>query len=574
MRGKLRVSRPLSKVTAVLLCFVLALLVFRFQFFARQWADFLVSVRFFAAGPVLHQDPIIIRIDDESIQQLGPWPWPRHLHADALRILDQEQPSVIGVDLLFQKPDPINDRELATALAELETPVVLGAELEMDIAISLRGQSLQSEGEHPSLFQKVPQGYLNLIQDRDGLIRAWPLLNDGPMPAFSERIYQSVTDQDPPPVGPAIINFLGNQDAFPSISFLELLEQDYPLDFFRSKIVLIGITTENTDRHRTSVAALGAVPGVYLHAYLIRNLLDENWLRPVSNWVSCLLLLGSAGLWAAIFPRRPSYVTLLLALGAGTTVLLLGIFAGFFGHILPIPALLVIVFLEPTVFLAQSYRKEREERQKVIDLFAKYVSPEILREISRRRHELNFSGEERFVAVFFSDIRDFTSLTAGQQPEQVIAEVNAILGQMTAIIHRHGGLVNKFLGDGIMAVFGIPLWEDSAIQSVFAACEEIVDLKGSIGGKCISLGIGLSWGMVTAGCVGNEDRLEYTVMGQPVNIAARLEGLAGPGEIVFSYDQRFELDFLKKAIVVEEVQVKGIDKSLTVGRMGGMEGTQ
>ena len=567
--------RPLlSRVATALLGFALALLLARSQFLARSWGDFLVSVRFFAAGPVQHVDPIIIRIDEESIEQLGPWPWPRHLYAQALSILDLEGPSAIGVDLLFQKPDPINDPVFAAALSETETPVVLGSELKLAIVSSLWNQDLLDQGEQPSLFEAVPKGYLNLIQDRDGLIRTWPFHEDSTMLSFAERIYQSATGQNPPIVGSALINFRGNRDAFPSISFLQLLEKDYPPGVFAGRIVLIGLTAENTDRHRTGLAALGAVPGVYLHAYLIRNLLDGNWLRPLPGWASFLLLLGVSGLWAAVLPRRPGYLTLLLTIGAGIAVFFAGVSAGFFGYILPVPALLVMLFLEPIVLLVQSYVREREERQKIKGLFAKCVSQEILKEILLKKDEISFEGEQRFVAAFFADVRGFTSLAEDQQPEQVVTEINTILGRMASIVHHHGGLVNKFLGDGIMAVFGIPVWEDSTIRSVFAACKEIVGLHGILSGKTISLGIGLAWGMVIAGCVGNEDRLEYTVMGPPVNLAARLEELAGPGEVVFPYDQRFESDLPTESVAIEQVQLKGISKPILVARIRRMEEAQ
>ncbi|HBF99993.1 MAG TPA: hypothetical protein DDW87_00265, partial [Firmicutes bacterium] len=116
--------------------------------------------------------------------------------------------------------------------------------------------------------------------------------------------------------------------------------------------------------------------------------------------------------------------------------------------------------------------------------------------------------------------------------------------------------------------------EDSTIRSAFAACQEIVGLRGILSGKTISVGIGLAWGMVIAGCVGNEDRLEYTVMGPPVNLAARLEEIADPGEIVFPYDQRFESDLPTESIEVEQVQLKGISQPVLVARIRGMEEAQ
>ncbi|HBL36247.1 MAG TPA: hypothetical protein DDZ55_05510 [Firmicutes bacterium] len=217
--------------------------------------------------------------------------------------------------------------------------------------------------------------------------------------------------------------------------------------------------------------------------------------------------------------------------------------------------------------LAASYRTELAERRKLKALFARYVSPEILDEILRRRDVINISGERRFVAVLFADVRGFTRYTEEHEPEQVLSQINQVLGEMTAIILRHGGLVNKFLGDGLMAVFGIPVWKEEIWTEVFAACQAIVTNKNQPTGDALAVGIGLSWGTVLAGSVGNQQRMEYTFFGTPVNLAARLEKMAGPGEILFPFEANRTYPLPTESYTCEEVYIKGLSEPLLVGRI-------
>lgn len=553
-----------------LLCFVLALLLARTQPLTRAWEDFLVAIRYFGRGAISYREPIIIRIDEASINSLGAWPWPRSIYAQALEKLDQEEPMVIGMDLLFHTPDPGNDAILAKALEEIETPVVLGVELELELVESFGSRRWLERGEKPSLFSAVEKGYLNLIQDQDGLIRKWPLHEGAIRPSFSERVYLVATGEQPPTTGQAVVSFAGDLDAFPSISFLQLLEGDYATDLFRGKIVLIGVTAKNIDRHGVSLAALGEVPGVYLHAYLLRNFLEESWLRHVPGWLSFLLLLGLSCCWAIFLPSNSGLCMFLATVGAGTVVLISGVIAGFVGYVVPVAAFLGVLFIEPTFLLGYSYHKEVEERRRIKSLFSRHVSPEVLKEILQKRNEIDFTGERRFVAVFFADIRGFTDFTGGKEPEQVIAGINAVLGRMAQIIQNHGGLVDKFLGDGVMAVFGIPVWEDRMWEDVFSACKEMAVSDQELGRE-FSIGIGLSWGNVISGCVGNQERAEYTIIGSPVNLAARLEKLAGPGEIVFPFTTKWGDRLPACSYALEQVQIKGVRKPMVIGRIKAME---
>lgn len=575
----------LSEITGAILCFCLALLLARVSIFTRPWEDLILSARFFGRGMIKYQEPVIVKIDDESLQAIGSWPWPRSIYKDALYRLNQENPAVVGLDLLFKEPDPKNDSILIKALEEVEMPVVLGTELELEFVKRFWSSQLQVRGEKPTLFPQAEKGYLNLVQDVDGRIRKWPLNVETTRFAFAERVYQLATMESPPAVRDgALIYFAGGVNSFPSLSFSRLIRGEYPDGFFRGKIVLVGVTASAMDRHDIAVQALGAVPGVYIHAYLIRNLLEQSWLRTLPDWFYTLILAGISLGWTAFLRKRVGRFLYLATFGMSVFTVIVGVIVGFAGYLIQIVPLLGLFISELIFLLARTYRIELAERRSLRILFSKYVSPEILGEILKRRNEIKTGGERRFVTVVFADVRDFTRFTEEHEPEQVVFRINQLLGKMTAIILRNGGLVNKFLGDGLMAVFGFPVWKEEMLANAIAACREMVNPEETLAGKengegigvgaGVGVGVGIAWGTVIAGIVGNQERQEYTVMGGPVNLASRLEKLAGPGEIVFPFEpgQTDPVNlFGEESYTLEQVHIKGMKQPITVGRIKGRD---
>jgi adenylate cyclase len=173
-----------------------------------------------------------------------------------------------------------------------------------------------------------------------------------------------------------------------------------------------------------------------------------------------------------------------------------------------------------------------KERAHLMGLFGRYVSPEIAEEIWRRRHEVVLRGEERIVTVLFSDVRGFTALSAGKPSSEVLAWLNRYFDAMAEVVARHGGLLNKFIGDGLMVVFGLPFSagpaDDArrALAAALAMQQRVAELNARAdAGPQLAIGIGIHSGPVTAGSVGSRERLEYSVIGETVNLASRLEGL-------------------------------------------------
>lgn len=205
-----------------------------------------------------------------------------------------------------------------------------------------------------------------------------------------------------------------------------------------------------------------------------------------------------------------------------------------------------------------------EERAHILQLFGQHVSPAVAEELLARRHDPE--PEVRDVCVMFLDIRDFTRFAAGRSPVVVVRYLDGTLGPMVELVNRHGGIVNKFLGDGFMAIFGAPLPDAAACEHAVAAALAI--LEGTEGGAT-RVGIGLHAGPVVTGTVGPPERKEYTIIGDTVNVASRLEGLNKEygSQLLVSEAVYASLPQPPQPVSVHDATIKGRSAPLRVVRL-------
>jgi adenylate cyclase len=219
--------------------------------------------------------------------------------------------------------------------------------------------------------------------------------------------------------------------------------------------------------------------------------------------------------------------------------------------------------------MAEGLRK----KEVIQDAFGKYVNPEIVDMILNNPDSQWFQGRAIPVTVMFTDIRGFTSFSEKTLPEQVVAVLNEHFTMATEIIIRHGGHVDKFIGDAVLAVFGALMeYDDHAERAVRAAVTlQSALLKGEkTGGENIRIGIGINTGQVIAGNIGSQQRMEYTVIGDAVNLASRLTGIAGPSEIIVSRATYTAIATDMNAEKLAPVMVKGKSEPIEIYRVAGI----
>jgi len=305
-----------------------------------------------------------------------------------------------------------------------------------------------------------------------------------------------------------------------------------------------------------------SVPGVLVHAQVLRTMLNGGLLQPFTPWlIYALALLGAAFVLLHSGRRSTALCALyLIALGAGTVLLMrAGWFLQSAGPALAATLALSVRFMSDAIAQAR-------ERATLRHAFGGYVSPQIMQEILAGRIRPGLGGKRQRVCILFSDIRDFTTRSEFMAPEALIDMLNRYFSEMTQCVHEQGGTVDKFIGDGMMCFFGAPAsLARPASSAVVAAREMLARLERlnasfrSQGLEPIAIGIGLHVGEVVVGHVGSDDRHEYTVIGDAVNTASRIEGLTKKlgYPLVVSREVFEELDERQHFTALGEHPVKG-----------------
>jgi class 3 adenylate cyclase len=220
--------------------------------------------------------------------------------------------------------------------------------------------------------------------------------------------------------------------------------------------------------------------------------------------------------------------------------------------------------------LDQAYT-ELAKMEQVRETFGQFVTPEVADLVLAHRQDFWKRGERKCVTVMFADVRRFTSFTARVSPEQVVSALNEVFACVIDAVQAEGGVLNKFIGDGLMALFGAPLPAgDHAAAAARAALqarqavENLADCRRRSGQDALRIGIGINTGDVIAGCVGTKQRAEYSVFGHAVNVAARLEEIAAPGQILLGPETGRQLRGQMEVRDVGQLSLTGVTEALSV----------
>jgi len=370
--------------------------------------------------------------------------------------------------------------------------------------------------------------------------------------------------------GKMLINFFSSRlfassasgHRYPEISFLTLVDdtqKTFNLESLRDKIVLIGTTnTASEDSYNTPVSASYRMPGVEVHANAIQTILDKKFLRYMSPWEQILLiiLLSFISVFVFIFTRVRWSLLYLVGMAGGYTLLA----PVLFDHGLIVDLVHPYLALFGAFVSVYVYRYVTEFRSKLElkNAFSKYVNPAIVNQLMAHPEQLKLGGEKREVTVIFTDIRGFTSISEKLKPESLVALLNEYFEKMSDVVFEEGGTVDKYEGDAILAFFGAPLpQQDHAVRAcrtvlkmrkalaelnspALAPAKEVLKMDKELaklnsqwkaptlpGGEIrpqIDFRAGINSGEVIVGNVGSSKKLNYTVMGDNVNLASRLEG--------------------------------------------------
>jgi adenylate cyclase len=558
----------------------------------------------------------IVSIDEASFSELKQkWPWPRTFFAQLIDRLSREGAKIIGIDIIMSEPYPEDqDQELARAAKKFGNVVFPGKFEETTRRISWKGKQVELKEEvlkEPieAISKSGEIGYLNLPHDSDGFVRRFIPIREyqGERHASFDlkiaALFLGIPFEDlrylpfdhlriggrSIPLNhydSAYINFAGPAGKFERFSFYQVTGGLSAPGSFKGKIVLVGPTfLDSKDFFPTPfLEEKGGekyfLSGVEIHANIIHTILQARFIKAFSPVLDRLIIVLGGMLVAILSLRlsmlRGALLVFLIALAylAASTwlfdhdILLITVSpVGTFGA----------VYISQVVF---RYFTEEREKRHIRGMFQKYVSPEVVDTLIQDPAGLRLGGEKRHLTVLFSDIRGFTSISEKLPPEEILNHLNQYLSAMTAVVMRNGGMLDKYVGDAIMAVFGAPL---ELGNHALVACKTAIEMMEELrplqriwetdSKPILDIGIGINTGEMVIGNVGSPKRMDYTVIGDNVNLASRLEGTNKEfGTHIIISGSTYEM--VKGDVAVRalgEIRVKGRETQVPIFELLGMK---
>jgi len=544
------------------------------------------------------QRVVIVEISEADIQKLR-WPFSDRLFAKLINQISSAKPAAIGIDKYLDLPVMDGREELIAATKNA------GNVVNAKFIATVEGRS----GVEPAkdLEPVSRYGYVNLPTDKGAIVRRASIVGDSGSFAFEitnlylQKLHNKQIEFNPDTIqfksGKQIIprltanygayrreddsgyqimiRYRGKTRGFEHIQASDVIDGKFLPEKFRDRVVLIGVTAESLkDSYPTSVSVDGEVMyGVEIHANIVSQLisatLDDRqfiqvWNNDLENiWIVLWAIAGGA--MAAFIPN------------AIKNIGLLGVFSGAlvgasyfaFSQSLWIPLFPALLGLISANVMVMAYQLaiQQSERKVLMGLFSRHVSKELVDIIWTNREQFmqegRITGQEVYVTVLFTDMRNFSTAAEAQAPGETLNWLNNYLGTIANEVLAHGGMVDKYIGDAVMAVFGVPIPHANetertrdaqcAVGAALAIAHKLSEMNAvwvAEGLPPVTTGIGINSGIVIAGSLGSSERLEYSVLGDTVNIAARLESFnkevdGGPHHILISEDthQRLENNF-------------------------------
>jgi adenylate cyclase len=490
--------------------------------------------------------PIIVAIDEPSLAEIGlRWPWPRALHSKLVQSLRAAGAKAIGVDIIFAEPSAAADD--AAFAGAMGPDVVLAAD-ETLIRTPHADQHIRVE-PLPALTQAgALSGVATVNVDGDGVVRRLPAKHDD----FAARVLQAANSTVLGNVPRnALTQTFGPARTFETVSYYQALDPAtfLPDGTFRDRIVLVGLSTQSAasidqggaDLYETSytIRSRSLVAGVELQATILENLARHLFVTPASStWTGVATAFGAVLAMVAVW-RGTGRIT-----GALTITAILAFIAASLAAVLE--ARYFLAPLAPSLAFAgvagvqsaRDYASERRRRMRVVQAFSQYLSPVLVNRLAEGNEPLRLGGQLRVLTVLFCDVRGFTAISEEMRhdPEGLTRLMNRLLNPLSDVILKAGGTIDKYIGDAIMAFWNAPLDDpDHALHAAEAALGMLAAVEalnaqraseapvGTPTPQLLRIGIGINTGECVVGNLGSEFRFNYSALGDPVNLAARLE---------------------------------------------------
>jgi len=371
-----------------------------------------------------------------------------------------------------------------------------------------------------------------------------------------------------------LVPYIGKQKSFEYVSATDVLNKRVDKNILNGKITLFGTSAPGLLDLRT-IPLEPAYPGVEVHANIIQGILDGRILHApgYTKGFEFILITFLGIVLTFSLPMLSALYSTLIILGSIVLLIATNFYAWTSAQlVLPIAAPVLLVVLLFALQMTYGFFVESRGKRQLAHLFGQYVPPELVEEMSLKMEDINLDGEMREMSVLFSDVRGFTTISETLEPKELTDYINAFLTPITKVIHDDRGTIDKYMGDAVMAFWGAPLEDDQhalhALNAAIGIVERMKTLREEFAEKHwpeIYVGVGVNTGHMNVGNKGSEFRVDYTILGDAVNLGSRLEGLTK----VYGVDI-ITSEFTKHAVPeyeyreLDRVRVKGKDKPVSI----------
>jgi adenylate cyclase len=526
--------------------------------------------------------PIIVAIDEPALADINAqWPWPRSLHAELVKQLRAAGARAIALDIIMAEPSTAeNDQAITAAVG----PDVVLAGDETLIKTPQADQLLRTTPLPQMTDAGARTGIASITLNGDGIFRNIPSYEDG----FAMELAKAAGIRALHLPAGSLIQSFGPARSYPTVSYYQALDPKnfLPPDIFKGRVVLVGLSLQNAPEIDQGGADAYATPytvhtgklisGVEVQATIYDNIvhglaISEAGLLPVAICILISVILAAITVW-----KSTSWRTL-VATAAAVLAFAAASYAGIrFGHVFVSPLGPTVAFVAVAFGQAAfDYTEERRQKRQITLAFAQYISPDLVKRLSNDPSQLKLGGERRTLSVLFSDVRGFTTIaeTMKDDPEQLTALINRLLTPLSDVVMDHGGTIDKYMGDCIMAFWNAPLDDPDhalhavkasiAMQDAIATLNRELEREAAATGRplhILKMGVGINTGDCIVGNMGSTRRFDYSCLGDSVNLASRLEGASK------NYGVALLLGEETARLVSERYTVVELDRIIVKGR--------
>lgn len=523
------------------------------------------------------QNIVIVAIDSKSLDEnsgLGRFQnWRRTFYAKVLNEIEKGSPRLVVFDVLFNtRTRGIPEESLKEKFAEIKELTAENAPNFVEFLTSYIDKNTHPDdkifadeiakyknvllAQNAAISTKTPQnileadmlsepikilkdstpniGMINIMPDKDNIVRRIPLGTK-----YQDKFYkmlpilaaEQISKTEIPTSNGMIINFKENPSRFEKIPFIDVYNGKINPEIFKDKIILIGATAQALqDFQFTPISVSTPMPGVEIQAHAIETILNKDFLMPQSKTSALIISLIISALVIFISLKFNFIIAIFCAILIPIFYFISAKFAFNKGAILDMIYPFLAIAASYVISLIYRYFAEYREKRIVRNAFSHYVNKSVVDEIMKNPDLLKLGGSRREITVFFTDIAHFTTYSELLPPETITSILNKYFDAMSRVIFEHGGTLDKFEGDAIMAFFNAPLDQENhaelACKTILGMRRALEDFNNSlnIGNmKMINFRAGICTGPAVVGNLGSAARFDYTAIGDTVNIASRLE---------------------------------------------------